>query len=758
MAAIDYANDSVNAAFLKLEARAAASEAIPPVPTLTAPAATSEGNSGTTNFAFTVTLNKVWNTALTYRYDVTGNGSNPMSASDFVGGAYPSGTITIPAGSTQGVINISVAGDTTIEPDETFLLQIYPPSISATGTVLNDDTTPTLPAYSGQVATRSAPANGTLQQSKLMSRVQATTTDAWTGPRIKLPGWFVDGNDASYNIGSAITYTASLEYPAGTFTQVKWGGSASVVAPIGGDTGLSDAISISIPKGTQVWWRIFASTTANGMPVNIVQGTAALGDACVADGSATDMTMGGTISGAPNNILLPSQVLQSTTLPTFGFIGNSRTEFNTRSQSAGPVGTKYGWINVAKSGSKLADFINSGTLRRQLLSATSHIAHSYGINDLTPSLGNRSAAAVQADMIAAAYAFPDKTHVISTISPYTTGAWSASDLSDQTVFGGEAQRAAFNTWARSVPDPFVACVDTASAVESGSTGKWKAGYTDDGLHQNDTGFNAILSANVFNADAIAAKTSLRRWSPLQYARVNWWDGANASKATSDSQIGPVLAGNSLTSSGGATRTATGWNGGPGYDLTGGGYLYSAGSDVSRNATSLYLGVLWTPSANPGGAAGIAGYTTSGSNSAPRAMIMQNASGMPGLAIRRLDGDALVTAYGTTALTPGTPYLLSATFDPANGVAKLYVNGVLAVTANYSSTGATSDTQAGFAVIGFLGGKSAVGTFREFIGFNATAAVSDAERQKMEGSMAWRSAVNQTLLPSGHPNYSTRPVL
>lgn len=105
-----------------------------------------EGDSGTTPFTFTVT--RVGNTALSgsVNYTISGSGVNPASGSDFQGGSFPSGTVTFLAGETSKDVTVNVAGDTTVEPDETFTVTLSGASsqhqivtASATGTILSDD-------------------------------------------------------------------------------------------------------------------------------------------------------------------------------------------------------------------------------------------------------------------------------------------------------------------------------------------------------------------------------------------------------------------------------------------------------------------------------------------------------------------------------------------------------------------------------------------------------------------------------------------
>ncbi len=110
-----------------------------------------EGNSGTTAFNFTVTLSAASATAVTVNY-ATGGGT-ATAGSDYTAA---SGTLTFAPGVLTQSIPVNVNGDTTVEPDETFLVTLSAPvnaTIGAgqgigTGTIVNDDAAVVLPTLS----------------------------------------------------------------------------------------------------------------------------------------------------------------------------------------------------------------------------------------------------------------------------------------------------------------------------------------------------------------------------------------------------------------------------------------------------------------------------------------------------------------------------------------------------------------------------------------------------------------------------------
>ena len=101
-----------------------------------------EGNSGTTLYSWTLTLNRDGSTAAyPFSWSTAGSGTNPANAADF-GGAFPTGSGTLAAGETSKTINVLVAGDTAVEPDDTFTLTVTASglnTVTSTGTISNDD-------------------------------------------------------------------------------------------------------------------------------------------------------------------------------------------------------------------------------------------------------------------------------------------------------------------------------------------------------------------------------------------------------------------------------------------------------------------------------------------------------------------------------------------------------------------------------------------------------------------------------------------
>src|SRR5262249_51933493 len=103
-----------------------------------------EGNSGTTAFNFTVTLSTPSSSPVTVQY-ATADGTATTANNDYTAS---SGTLTFAPGQTQQTITVLVNGDTVVELDETFAVNLSNPSNATLGTgqgqgtIQNDDIGP----------------------------------------------------------------------------------------------------------------------------------------------------------------------------------------------------------------------------------------------------------------------------------------------------------------------------------------------------------------------------------------------------------------------------------------------------------------------------------------------------------------------------------------------------------------------------------------------------------------------------------------
>ena len=104
-----------------------------------------EGNSGTNQMAFTVLLSAASTQTVTVSFS-TSNGT-ATAGSDYV--TVPATTLTFNPNETSKTVNVTINGDTTVEPDETLNLNLSNPTNATIsdsqgiGTITNDDAAPT---------------------------------------------------------------------------------------------------------------------------------------------------------------------------------------------------------------------------------------------------------------------------------------------------------------------------------------------------------------------------------------------------------------------------------------------------------------------------------------------------------------------------------------------------------------------------------------------------------------------------------------
>ncbi|MDQ1479487.1 MAG: large repetitive protein, partial [Actinomycetota bacterium] len=108
-------------------------------------ASVSEGNSGTKNLTFTVTLSAAPAAGQSATVDVATTDGTATAGSDYTAVA-PTTTLTFSAGQSTKTVNVPIKGDTTVEPNETLMLTLSAPSANTIvadsgglGAIVNDD-------------------------------------------------------------------------------------------------------------------------------------------------------------------------------------------------------------------------------------------------------------------------------------------------------------------------------------------------------------------------------------------------------------------------------------------------------------------------------------------------------------------------------------------------------------------------------------------------------------------------------------------
>jgi len=369
-------------------------------------------------------------------------------------------------------------------------------------------------AYEGLVASRARmmTTNDTTNK-QLMGRYGLISTEALTSIRFVFSN-FTSNSGADAGNGSASTITASIEYPAGIFTQLLFGGSTSGTMTSGGII-FSDYISIVIPANTTFWSRQFI-TNSSGLVYcnwqNSFFGEATNG----AVSGLSDQTMGGTITNSLSSACSPPLAVLGTTVnPSVIIVGdsigrgdggngedtsNTVTGHNGKSGLITPSLGSIPFLNLSWPSVTAQNWVTNAPSRKQLISQGSHLISELGVNDLSNS---RTSAQIITDLQAIwAFALGGQKIYQTTITPHSSSTDAWATIGNQTALN-QATRATLNQAIRAVIFGAKGFYNTASILETAQDSDiWIASpappYTTDGLHPDAAGYSLVQSSGIIS--------------------------------------------------------------------------------------------------------------------------------------------------------------------------------------------------------------------------------------------------------------------
>ena len=248
-----------------------------------------EGNAGSTSFTFTVTRSNNTVGTTTVDYAVS---ARPVTATDFVGGVLPSGTVTFLDGETTQTITILVNGDTTVEGNEDFTVTLSNPSpdteittAAANGTIRNDDGNASLAI----AATDSVKAEGNQGTTNFTFTVtRSTNTIGTTTVDYEVTGEGLSG-----------------ELPGGTVTFADGETTQIITIPVTGDTEIEPDEDFTVTLSDPSVGAVITTAAANGTIRND-DGNASLAiaatDAVKAEGNAGSTSFTFTVTRSDNTV------------------------------------------------------------------------------------------------------------------------------------------------------------------------------------------------------------------------------------------------------------------------------------------------------------------------------------------------------------------------------------------------------------------------------------------------------------------------
>ena len=381
-----------------------------------------------------------------------------------------------------------------------------PPTTAQTAAAL------AIPApYLGQVATGSKIPQGwtgaVAQQS--MSRSLHIASVNLTSFKLVYANWYAYRQTSDLLLSGTTTTTATIEYPVGTFTRVKFSGTNS--GTINGSGFLvSDAINVSIPRNATFFVRTWQSNPTGGIVYAQGSNTGTYGQGFVFGTTTTDLTAGGAIVGNPSIINTPVAIIGSTSSPSGCLIGDSRaagyqdtandnTSFTGELERS--VGPAYAFINmgVTNDYSGVWNIPANVQYRSQLIQYCSFGIDEYGINEIHVT-GPSTVAGYRA--VIATY-FAGKKIYGTTIMPQASSTDTYKTLANQTVDSQLANIRTFNNLVIEGIAGETGYIDIASVIDPAGSGKWPVNgtanyYTGDGNHENTPLSVLIQKSNVIN--------------------------------------------------------------------------------------------------------------------------------------------------------------------------------------------------------------------------------------------------------------------
>jgi hypothetical protein len=380
--------------------------------------------------------------------------------------------------------------------------------------------------FFGQLATRTYVPNTLLDTNTYAVRTFRYARSGITSLKVAIPGgWYVPGNAAETNSGGTTSIRASIEYPAGTFFQLKFSGSA-LGSFASGAMGWSDLLTgLSIPAGAMFFVRMSISNTSGIAYYLTANGNRTFVSSTTYDAmeqTATDLTMSGTITDGfnsfANGCIWPMAIVGPTTSASLALLGDSRQtgEGDFTTDTTGDVGElprlfggTYAYLKCAIAGDTAQEFVSSHANRIALAQYCTHVACNYGGNDLN---GGTSAATIEGYLATIQGLIGQRPFSQTTVSPITTSTDNWATTGNQSFSSTfNTQRQTLNTFVRGGGAGTL--IDVSSVEEfSGTSGVWNApNYTGDGLHESTFGNTQI--AAVLGVPGLTVPNNAASWMP-----------------------------------------------------------------------------------------------------------------------------------------------------------------------------------------------------------------------------------------------------
>lgn len=380
--------------------------------------------------------------------------------------------------------------------------------------------------YTGLVTTRGMiPSVVSTTDKQVMSTTYHFARDPLTAVQLVYANWYVSATSVETNGPGTITVKASVEYPIGTFTPVKWSGATSVSITAGSTYPPSGSVLVAVPGGAKFFVHTWAEGASGVVLADVKHAIG--GDRCeYAASGLVDKTDGAseiTDNTGTNYIYGPVAIIGLTSKPTIMIVGDSRNAANNSTVHFDPMGNKgnvahafaphFAGLNASRSARTMAQFNSSHAKQVALAAYCSDVVIQIGINDLS---GGASAATALSRLTTLIGYFTGKRIWLATIEPWSTSIDGWTTVDGQTVAAWDAERTGYNDGIRAGIAGTAGYFEFADVVETArNSGKWRifrtgVAPTSDGVHINDNGHRDANRVGAFDPRRIYAYPELTR--------------------------------------------------------------------------------------------------------------------------------------------------------------------------------------------------------------------------------------------------------
>jgi len=338
------------------------------------------------------------------------------------------------------------------------------------------------------------------------ARSEHTARERLTAMQLLYCNWYATINNEISGTGQMQLLGVSVEYPAGTFTPVTFGGASTYSIEAGAEVVSDPVNSLDIPEGAMYWVRqriswptgknlyVLSGITTGRTQFQAGASPAAVPDYVLGGGDWTVQPVGS------SNMVSPAAVLQMSTRPSIGIYGSSTptgtgdtgTVAGALANAGGYIsrafGAKYAVSNIAVGGDSIEGFLSHGAKRVALSKYFTDIIISNGMNDIY--VTNRTAVATITRYNTLIKQFTDLGKLVYTClhQPRNGGAWT-SDAGQVIDTTKEAYRlelqAAIKAGLTGVSG-YIDALAASETVTNPESGLWISSpvSTTDGIHMN----------------------------------------------------------------------------------------------------------------------------------------------------------------------------------------------------------------------------------------------------------------------------------